>query len=76
MQEMTVDLDDELIVKLDQYAANHGISRNECIARFIRGYLLQQNDDTAFGLWSDRVSNDGLDYQEQMRSEWDSRRKM
>lgn len=34
---------------------------------------LCEKDDSAFGTWSERKSDDGLEYQEKLRSEWDDR---
>ncbi len=68
-----VDIPDEEIRALADLCEAEKISRAEAVRRAIRGYLkvqqTQQSDD-AFGAWRGR-GEDGLTYQERLRSEWD-----
>lgn len=80
-----VDIPDSQIETLAELCDAQGISRAEAIRRAIAGYLEQQKGETVdvFGLWavsrsaanseptdSDAEKQDGLAYQEKLRSEW------
>lgn len=80
-----VDIPDNQIETLAELCDAQGISRAEAIRRAIAGYLEQQKGEAveAFGLWassrdaantdpaeSSAEKQDGLAYQEKMRSEW------
>ncbi len=68
-----VDLPDEQIEPLKALAEQMRLSRAELVRRAIADYLYRHRpvaDDSAFGLWQDR-GEDGVTYQERLRSEWD-----
>jgi predicted transcriptional regulator len=68
-----IDLPDEQIEPLKELASALNISRAELIRRAVADYLCRFEapaDDTAFGIWKQQ-GEDGLAYQERMRSEWD-----
>lgn len=68
-----IDLPDEQIAPLKELASALNVSRAELIRRAVTDYLSRfepPTDDTAFGIWKQR-GEDGLAYQERMRSEWD-----
>jgi len=69
----TIDLPDEQISALATLCQQTRFSRAEIIRRAVAAYLLQhhpQQDDSAFGIWKQRMEN-GLDYQNRLRKEWD-----
>lgn len=68
-----VDLPDDQITALKALAERNGLSRTELVRRAVAAYLEQHrlpSGDAAFGLWRKR-GEDGLDYQERFRREWD-----
>jgi predicted transcriptional regulator len=68
-----VDLPDEQIAALKALAERNGVSRAELVRRAVEAYLEQRRvptGDPAFGLWRKR-GEDGLNYQERLRREWD-----
>jgi len=68
-----IDLPDEQIEPLKTLANSLNVSRAELIRRAVADYLRRFEapaEDTAFGIWKHR-DEDGLAYQERMRSEWD-----
>ena len=68
-----VDLPDDQIAALKALAERNGLSRTELVRRAVAVYLEQRRvpaGDAAFGLWRKR-DEDGLDYQERLRREWD-----
>jgi predicted transcriptional regulator len=68
-----IDLPDEQIEPLKALAEQMRLSRAELVRRAVADYLRRHQpaaDDAAFGLWKNR-SEDGVAYQERLRSEWD-----
>jgi metal-responsive CopG/Arc/MetJ family transcriptional regulator len=70
-----IEIPDRQIESLDRRCQVEGISRAELIQRAIAAYLAEfgMNEEETFGLWckySPRI--DGLEYQERLRSEWES----
>jgi len=70
-----VDIPDDQIAELTQLAEREKVSRAALVRKAISD-LLESNRETkgdaikaAFGLWADR-DEDGLAYQERLRSEW------
>ncbi len=74
-----VDLPEPNVQELDAHAKALGISRTEAVRRSVALYLqtLQTAAPAAaepdvFGLWADRTDiGDGLDYERNMRREWE-----
>ena len=67
-----VDLTEAQIRALDELAQAEKRSRAAVIREAIDEFLLRHrklNEREAFGLWRD-LKSDGLNYQEQVRSEW------
>jgi len=67
-----VELPEASIKELDELKEKSKVSRAELIRRAVEEYLRSrktESDSSAFGLWSGK-GVDGLDYQEQLRSEW------
>ncbi len=68
-----IDLPDNQIEALSVICKQTSVSRAELIRRAVAQYLLQhrpEQDDLAFSLWKNRAE-DGLDYQNCIRKEWD-----
>ena len=68
-----IDLPDEQIEPLKALAHQMRLSRAELVRRAVADYLRRHRpapEDAAFGLWQDR-GEDGVAYQERLRSEWD-----
>ena len=68
-----VELPDEQIEPLEALAEQMQLSRAELIRHAVSDYLRRYQSvdgDAAFGLWRER-QEDGLAYQERMRSDWD-----
>jgi len=68
-----VELPDEQIEPLEALAKQMQLSRADLIQRAVADYLQRYQSvdgDAAFGLWRER-QEDGLAYQERMRSDWD-----
>ena len=68
-----VDLPDEQIEALKRIAEHSKLSRAELIRRAVSQYLARHQpvrDDSAFGIWKTR-DEDGLKYQESVRTEWE-----
>lgn len=75
-----VDIPDNLLAELTAFAHKEGISRAELMRRALDAYVstLKQKQDMAEqdaleavrGLWKDR-NIDGVEYQRQLREEWD-----
>lgn len=68
-----VEIPDNQLLELTQFAAEKQVSRAELIRRAIAEYLQRYAapiEDKAFGLWAQR-GEDGLVYQERLRREWD-----
>lgn len=66
-----VDIPDEVIEKLNTLSREKGVSRASLIRAALSRLIdeAQTSDvDAAFGLW--RGGEDGLAYQERVRSEW------
>ena len=67
-----VELPDNQIDALSTLCQQTSFSRAELIRRAVAEYLLRhgpEDGDFAFGLWKNR-SEDGLDYQNRIRKEW------
>lgn len=67
-----IDLKDHQIRELAVLCQQTRLSRAELIRRAVNEYLQHHSpdrDDSAFGLWKDRVE-DGLEYQQRIRAEW------
>lgn len=70
-----VELPAEQVESLDEWCRQEGVSRAEAVRRAVTEHLRQHHtggSKRAFGLWKD-VAEDGLAYQERLRSEWDER---
>lgn len=70
-----VELPAEQVESLDEWCRQEGVSRAEAVRRAVTEHLRQHHtggSKRAFGLWKD-VAEDGLAYQERLRSEWDGR---
>jgi len=68
-----VDLPEELIASLDRVRARRGCSRAALIREALREYTnnhVVEEFQAAYGLWKDR-QKDGLEYERELRSEWD-----
>ncbi|WP_058553637.1 CopG family transcriptional regulator [Thiohalocapsa sp. ML1] len=68
-----IDLPDEQIEPLKAAAASLDVSRAELIRRAVTEYLRRFEapaDDAAFGIWRQH-DEDGLAYQERVRSDWE-----
>lgn len=67
-----VELPAEQVESLDEWCRQEGVSRAEAVRRAVTEHLRQHHtggSKRAFGLWKD-VAEDGLAYQERLRSEW------
>ncbi len=75
---IAVDIPDDQLAELTRLAKREGVSRASLMRDAIAALLTKKRKigdaarDTAFGLWADR-GEDGLAYQERLRSEWDER---
>jgi predicted transcriptional regulator len=72
---IAVDIPDDQLAGLTRLAKREGVSRASLLREAIAALLVQKRKsaiDAAFGLWADR-KEDGLAYQERLRSEWDGR---
>jgi len=68
-----VDLPEPQIERLREMSDRQGLSRAELVRRAVADYLARHQGEgceEAFGLWQKRKT-DGLDYQEQVRKEWE-----
>ena len=69
-----IDIPDQLIESLDRMGTAHRKSRaalvREAISEFLRAKSIPAAD-AAFGLWKHR-KKDGLEYQADLRREWES----
>lgn len=68
-----IEVPDEIIKNLDQVGRQQKKSRAAIIREAISAYLQQRaiaDSDAAFGLWKGK-SKDALEYQNEMRSEWE-----
>lgn len=67
-----VDIPDEDIKLISKVVKKRSISRAEFVRRAIDAALApyrKKMEHKAFGLWAD-LAEDGLEYQERLRSEW------
>jgi metal-responsive CopG/Arc/MetJ family transcriptional regulator len=67
-----VDLPEADIRALDELGERRRVSRAKIIREAVSAFLTKSADanaEEAFGLWRDR-NVDGLEYQQQVRSEW------
>jgi len=70
-----VDLPTRQVDSLDEWCRREGGSRAEAVRRAVAEYLRKHHSDgarKAFGLWRG-IPDDGVTYQERLRSEWDER---
>ena len=66
-----IDLPEEMTTQLDELARVRGTDRAELIQQAVSGFLAKQRAfDAAFGAWAGR-GEDGVGYQDRMRSEWE-----
>jgi metal-responsive CopG/Arc/MetJ family transcriptional regulator len=69
-----VDLPEEQVQALKMLGEIENASRAELVRRAVAEYLASRQPDAAsdraFGIWRER-GQDGLDYQERVRREWD-----
>ena len=68
-----IELPETQLERVKPVLRQEGISRAELIRRAVNEYLKrypEDSDDAAFGLRANRAK-DGLEYQEELRSEWD-----
>lgn len=68
-----VDLPEEQIEALKKLSEQSRLSRAELMRRAVAEYLQHYRvdaTDSAFGIWRDK-QRDSLDYQRQLREEWD-----
>ena len=68
-----IDIPDADLKKLNRLSKARKTSRAQLVRHAISDYLKAQKQDTLdeiFGMWKDR-NIDGLEYQEQMRREWE-----
>ena len=69
-----IDLPQSLVQLLARICDRQQISRAEAIRRAVRDYaecfLRSEESHAAFGIWRERKI-DGLEYQRNLRSEWD-----
>jgi metal-responsive CopG/Arc/MetJ family transcriptional regulator len=71
-----IDIPKTQIETLDHLSKKHQISRAELIRRALESYIQlynkqQSGSQKAFGIWNKRAI-DSLDYERQVRNEWDS----
>ncbi|WP_245709378.1 CopG family transcriptional regulator [Allochromatium warmingii] len=70
---MMIELTERQTKSLSILAEHEHCSLNELVREAVNDYLnrhpLQQDSDSAFGLWRHK-REDGLAYQERLRSEW------
>jgi len=65
------DLPEEMAAQLDELARVRGTGRAELIQQAVSEFLAKPRAfDAAFGAWAGR-GEDGVAYQERMRSEWE-----
>ena len=72
-----VELTSDSIEELDKLRRQRGVSRTQLVREAVVEYLARNasdSDESTFGLWRDREAEDGLAYQERLRSEWDDAR--
>lgn len=70
-----IELPAEQVESLDEWCRREGVSRAEAIRRAVAEHLRKHHTGgakRAFGMWRD-MAEDGLAYQERLRSEWDER---
>jgi Ribbon-helix-helix protein, copG family len=73
-----VDIPQDIIVKLDNWAAQENVSRAEVVRRALTKAVAEQDRgkdlSRYFGAWKDlgpdQVPKDGLAWQRQLRDEW------
>lgn len=67
-----IDLDETQISELDQLARERKVSRAALMREAVADFLeknIRDDAEEAFGLWAER-NEDGLAFQERVRSEW------
>jgi metal-responsive CopG/Arc/MetJ family transcriptional regulator len=75
---IAIDIPDDQLAELSRIAKCEKVSRAALVRQAIADLLAASRRtgdpeiDAAFGLWADR-DEDGLAYQERLRSEWDGR---
>jgi hypothetical protein len=76
-----VDIPQDVIAKLDSWAAREKLSRAEVVRRALAKAVIEQDVDDdwsdVFGAWKnlgpDVVPKDGLAWQQNLRDEWETR---
>ncbi|MDP3719243.1 MAG: CopG family transcriptional regulator [Acidobacteriota bacterium] len=70
-----IELPADQVESLDEWCRREGVSRAEAVRRAVADHLQKHHTvgaKRAFGIWRD-LAEDGLAYQERLRSEWDDR---
>ncbi|MCA1755520.1 MAG: ribbon-helix-helix domain-containing protein [Spirochaeta sp.] len=72
-----VDIPDSYVQRLDELKQQRGVSRSELVREAVERYLESAAgsvEDIAFGVWAAEGGEreDGVAYQERLRSEWHS----
>lgn len=72
MEIIQISLPTEQIEELRALAAIEHTSREDLIRKAVTAYVERNKPalPRAFGIWKDRVSETGLEYQERLRAEW------
>jgi metal-responsive CopG/Arc/MetJ family transcriptional regulator len=68
-----VDIPDKDLTRLNKLSRDRKVSRAHLVRTAVERYLREEEPDSLdqlFGIWKDR-NIDGLEYQEQMRREWE-----
>lgn len=74
MPRALIDIPTEVIEKLDVISKNRHVSRSQLIRSAIDLWLKEQKPTftkKAFGILKNQGINDGLDFQKNVRGEWD-----
>lgn len=71
-----IELTEEQILLLKKLQKREGISRAEAIRRAVEDYIKRLGQpaepEAAFGIWTGRKQKEGVQYQKQLRKEWDA----
>lgn len=72
METVQISLPSEQLEELRALADIEQISRDELIRKAVTAYVERNKPapEKAFGIWKDRVSETGLEYQARLRAEW------
>ena len=70
-----IDIPEDMLTQLESARVRQKRSRASLIREAIQSFLKKQSDssdlDRAFGLWKEKEF-DGMDYQNELRREWES----